>query len=411
MVDATGDPLYTYVIGSSASGAEVFESCRYERMGRAETAVSIGDRTRVAKSIRVQGSRAESNCRLRDLVLLKGPYGAEEWIAHGGELADEIAYYDSPELLGLPVGLVPATVSQAGSRATRRFLEFFTASIRNPNTRAAYYLAVRDFFGWCEDRDVPLESVCPMVVAAYVEELGLRSAPPTVQQHLAAIRTLFDFLVIGQIVPFNPAASVRGPRHVVKKGKTPVLSSEDARLLLDSIDTSHVVGLRDRALIGVMIYSFARVSAVVHMRVEDYYRNGKRFWLRLHEKGGKFHEVPAHHNVELYLDSYIHAAGIAGEPKTSLFRSTRGQCRRLTGRQMGRRDVLRMIKRRTQAIGMTSRVCCHTFRATGITAYLTNNGSLEIAQRIAAHESPRTTKLYDRRQDELTLDEIERIVI
>ena len=344
-------------------------------------------------------------------MLLKGPYGAQTRIAHGGELDHEIAHYDSRELLDVPAGLVPAIVAQAGRRATRRFLEFFTASIRNPNTRAAYYLAVRDFFGWCEARHAPLEKVCPMLVAAYIEELGLRSAPPTVQQHLAAIRTLFDFLVIGQVVAFNPAASVRGPRHVVKKGKTPVLSSEDARLLLDSIDTSHVVGLRDRTLIGVMIYSFARVSAVVNMRVEDYYRNGKRYWLRLHEKGGKFHEVPAHHNAEAYLDLYIQAAGIADEAKGPLFRSTRGQSRRLTDRQMGRRDVLRMIKRRTGALGMTSRVSCHTFRATGITAYLRCGGSLEIAQAIASHESPRTTKLYDRRQDELTLDEIERIVI
>ena len=326
-------------------------------------------------------------------------------------MAHEIVKCDARELLDFPAGLVPVTVARGGSRATRRFLEFFSASIRNPNTRAAYYLAVRDFFGWCEERRVALEKVCPMLVAAYIEELGLRSAPPTVQQHLAAIRTLFDFLVIGQVVAFNPAASVRGPRHVVKKGKTPVLSSEDARLLLDSIDTSHVVGLRDRTLIGVMIYSFARVSAVVNMRVEDYYRNGKRYWLRLHEKGGKFHEVPAHHNAEAYLDLYIQAAGIADEAKGPLFRSTRGQSRRLTDRQMGRRDVLRMIKRRTGALGMTSRVSCHTFRATGITAYLRCGGSLEIAQAIASHESPRTTKLYDRRQDELTLDEIERIVI
>jgi site-specific recombinase XerD len=250
-----------------------------------------------------------------------------------------------------------------------------------------------------------------MLVAAYVEELSTLAAPPTVQQNLAAIRTLFDFLVIGQVVPFNPAASVRGPRHVVKKGKTPVLSAQDARILLDSINKSHVVGLRDRALIGVMVFSFARVSAVANMRVEDYYRNGKRWWFRLHEKGGKFHEVPAHHSAEAFLDSYLEAAGIADEAKSPLFRSTRGQSRRLTDRAMARRDVLRMIKRRTNAVGMTSRLCCHTFRATGITAYLENNGSLEIAQAIAAHESPRTTKLYDRRQDRLTLDEIERIVI
>ena len=323
----------------------------------------------------------------------------------------EIAHYDSRVLSGDPTALVPATISQAGHRAARRFLEFFTASIRNPNTREAYHRAVRDFFRWCKRRNVPLEQVCPMLVATYVEELSTHAASPTVQQNLAAIRTLFDFLVIGQVVPFNPAASVRGPRHVVKKGKTPALSSQDARILLDSIDTSHVIGLRDRALIGVMVFSFARVSAVLNMRVEDYYRNGKRWWFRLHEKDGKFHEVPAHHNAEAFLDSYLEAAGIADEAKSPLFRSTRGQSRRLTDRAMARRDALRMIKRRAAAVGLTSRICCHTFRATGITAYLQNNGSLEIAQAIAAHESPRTTKLYDRRQEQLTLDEIERIVI
>lgn len=294
-------------------------------------------------------------------------------------MPQEIVHYDPRQLADSLAGLVPAIVSQAGDRATRRFLEFFTASIRNPNTRAAYYRAVRDFFRWCQHGHVPLEEVCPMLVAAYIEELGRHSAPPTVQQNLAAIRTLFDFLVIGQVIPFNPAASVRGPKYVVKKGKTPVLSSEDARVLLGSINTSHVIGLRDRALIGVMVYSFARVSAVVNMRVEDYYRNGKRWWFRLHEKGGKFHEVPVHHAAEWFLDSYLEAAGIADEAKSPLFRTTRGQSRRLTDRAMGRRDALRMIKRRTGAIGMTSRVCCHTFRATGITAYLQNNGSLEKA--------------------------------
>ena len=323
----------------------------------------------------------------------------------------EIKPYDGQELASASTDLVPVVVSQAGDRAAYRFLEFFTASIRNPNTRAAYHRAVCSLFSWCDGRHIALEHISPMLVAAYVEELGQRTSAPTVRQHLAAIRTLFDFLVIGQVVPFNPASSVRAPKYVVRKGKTPVLSVEDARRLLTSIDTSHVVGLRDRALIAVMTYSFARVSAVVNMRVEDYYRHGKRWWFRLHEKGGKFHEVPVHHRAEEFLDSYMEIAGIAREPKSPLFRSTRGQSRRLTDRPMGRRDALRMIKRRTAGLGMTSRVCCHTFRATGITAFLRNNGSLEMAQAIAAHESPRTTKLYDRRQDELTLEEIEKIRI
>jgi integrase/recombinase XerD len=311
-------------------------------------------------------------------------------------------------LIRIGLGSLPAMISDAGEDAGRRFIEFFTANIRNKNTRAAYMRALVPFFEWCEGRGVGLHDVQPVHVAGYVEQH--KGSAPTVKQHLAAIRMMFDWMVVGQIVPVNPAASVRGPKHVVKRGKTPVLRAEQARQLLDSIDTSTVVGLRDRALIGVMVYTFARVSAVTRMRVEDYYQSGKRWWLRLHEKGGKRHEVPAHHNAEAYLDAYLEAAGIAGEKKSPLFR-TINKHRQLTGSPMYREDVLRMIKRRAEAAGLPASTCCHTFRATGITAYLENGGTIENAQAIAAHESPRTTKLYDRTSDEITLDEVERILI
>lgn len=304
---------------------------------------------------------------------------------------------------------LPALVTAAGERASRRFVEFFTANIRNPNTRQAYARAVADFCRWCEDRGLALEVLEPVMVAAYVEQHP--GSPPTVKQHLAAIRMLFDWLVVGQVIPMNPAASVRGPKYVVKRGKTPVMSSAQARVLLDSIDVSHVVGLRDRALIGAMVFSFARVGAVVGMKVEDYYQNGKRWWIRLHEKGGKFHEVPAHHNLEVYLDAYIEAAGIAHDRKGPLFRTALGKTLVLTENSVSRTDVFRMVKRRAKDAGISDRICCHTFRATGITTYLENGGTLEGAQAIAAHESARTTKLYDRTSDTITLDEIERIAI
>lgn len=304
---------------------------------------------------------------------------------------------------------IPALVAAAGDRASRRFVEFFTANIRNPNTRQAYARAVMDFCAWCEERGLDLHQLEPVIVAAYIEQHP--GAAPTVKQHLAAIRMLFDWLVIGQVIPMNPAASVRGPKYVVKRGKTPVLSSTEARLLLDSIDVSNVVGLRDRALIGAMVFTFARVSAVAGMKVEDYYANGKRWWIRLLEKGGKFHEVPAHHNLEVYMDAYIEAAGIAGQRKGPLFRTTFGKTLNLTKNSMTRIDVFRMVKRRAHDAGLSDRVCCHTFRATGITAFLENGGTLEAAQAIAAHESARTTKLYDRTSDAITLDEIERIAI
>jgi len=255
-----------------------------------------------------------------------------------------------------------------------------------------------------------LQQVSPFVVAAYIEELTGEFSAPTVKQALAAIRMLFDFLVTGQVIPVNPAASVRGPKHVVKKGKTPVLSREEARKLLNSIDISTIGGLRDRALIGVMVYSFARVGAVVAMNREDYFQQGRRMWFRLHEKGGKLHDVPAHHKAEEYMDAYIAAAEIADEKKVPLFR-TLDRRKNLTDRRLHRREVLAMVKRRALWAGLSDKTCCHTFRATGITAYLEADGRIEHAQRIACHESPRTTKLYDRTGDEVSLDEIERVRI
>ena len=218
-----------------------------------------------------------------------------------------------------------------------------------------------------------------MVIAAYIEDLQSKRSAPTVKQHLAAIRMLFDWLVIGQIVEVNPASSVRRPKYVVKRGKTPVLKSEQARQLLDSIKTETIVGLRDRALLGLMCYTFSRVGAVVTMKVEDYYQDGKRWWIRLHEKGGKRHEVPAHHNAEAYIDAYLSAAGIGDQKKTPLFRSV-DRRRQITENPLTRTDVLRMIKRRALEAGLPYSTCCHTFRATGITAYLENGGTIENAK-------------------------------
>lgn len=331
----------------------------------------------------------------------------------------ELAVVEKPKRLTPDdVATVPALIRRAGDRAAWRFLEFFAANIRNKNTRAAYARAIRLFLEFLEGRGITdLSQVNPLIVAAYIEQLTETYSKPTVKQHLAAIRMLFDYLTTGGILPFNPASAVRGPKHVVKRGKTPVLSAADARKLLDSIPvmvdaaTPDVVGLRDRALIALMVYSFARVGAAVSMRVEDYYAEGKRWWFRLHEKGGKRHEVPAHHNAEAYMDAYLEVGGHKSEKRSPLFRTTRGRSRELTDKAMNRVDALRMIKRRARAAGLSAAVSCHTFRATGITAYLENGGTIENAQAIAAHESPRTTKLYDRTDDTITLDEVERIAI
>jgi site-specific recombinase XerD len=304
---------------------------------------------------------------------------------------------------------IPA-LFQPTPHAARRTLEFFTANIRNPNTRAAYARAARRFASWCAEQGLnDLEAVQPVHVATYIETLQLQMSAPSVKLQLAALRVLFDWLVIGQVIPVNPAASVRGPKHSVKKGKTPVLAADEARALIDAIDTSTLIGLRDRALIGLMVYTFARVGAVVKMRAEDVYVQGRRTWVRLQEKGGKQHEMPCHHSLDDYLHTYLEA--MQPGPKTPLFCSAVGRSSKLSDRTMNRIDVWRMIDRRAQLAGIRTKIGCHTFRATGITEYLRNGGKLEIAQQMANHESARTTGLYDRRSDQVSLDEVERILI
>jgi site-specific recombinase XerD len=302
---------------------------------------------------------------------------------------------------------VPALFAPTEATATRT-LEFFAVTIRNPHTRRAYAHAVSEFSDWCQAQGVTdIREVRPMHVAAYIESRQL--AAPSVKQRLAALRMLFDWLVVGQVMPTNPASSVRGPKHSVKRGKTPVLTAEEARTLLDAIDTSSVVGLRDRALVGLMVYTFARVGAAVQMRAADVYVQGRRLWVRLHEKGGKEHEMPCHHNLEAWLEAYLQAGELKGS--AWLFQTAKGRGGKLSGDPMGQADVFRMIGRRAEAAGIRTRIGCHSFRATGITEYLRNGGKLEIAQRMANHESARTTGLYDRRQDDVSLDEVERILI
>src|SRR4051812_19756950 len=315
-----------------------------------------------------------------------------------------------PAMVG-ETALVPAFIAAGGEHAGFAFIDFFTAQIRNRNTRAAYAVAVRAFCSWADARGLTLETLRTHHVAAYVELLGKHYSPPTVKQHLAAVRMLCDFLIVRQVIELNPAAAVRGPKHVVKRGKTPVLEADKARQLLASIDVSTAVRLRDRALIGLLIYTFARVSAAIGMNVDDYYVQGRRSWVRLHEKGGKQHDMPAHHLLETYIDAYLTETGIVSDKDTPLFRTALGKTGKLTERRMTRTDALRMIWRRARAAGIETELGCHSFRATGITVYLQNGGLPEHAQQMANHESARTTKLYDRRNDKITLDEVEKIML
>ena len=307
--------------------------------------------------------------------------------------------------LRTPETALPSLITAAGDRAQNRYIQFFAAEIRNANTRAAYLHAVEQFLGWMETLGVDLLDVAPLHVAAYIEKLCTVRSAPTVKQHLAGLRSLFDYLVVGQVMPFNPAAAVRGPKYSVREGKTPILSAEDTRELFARFDPALLSDVRDRAILGVMVYSFARVSAVIKLRVKDYQRQGMKAWLALDEKGGKHNRVPAHHQVTEDIEYYLQKSGLAEARDTPLFRSLTHRGTVLSDRALRRENVYHMIQRRMTDAG----IGCHSFRGTGITNFLEHGGTLETAARIAGHASTKTTQLYDRRNSTIDQGEIERI--
>src|SRR6516162_9794743 len=246
--------------------------------------------------------------------------------------------------------IIPVLITAAGGdQAAWRYVEFFTANINNDHTRRAYARACSRFFAWCENRGLLLTTIRPFDVAAWVKELQEKHGAPGVKQQLAAVRMLFDWLVTGQVVPMNPAAAVRGPKHVVKTGKTPVLEGAEWRKLLDSIPTVTLRDLRDRALIATLTYSFARVTAALKMKVEDLRPRGAGWTIRLHEKGGKHHLMPCHHSLAEALHAYINTAGIAEDRKGWLFRTARGHNGKVLSKNpMTQPDAWRMIRRRAE---------------------------------------------------------------
>jgi site-specific recombinase XerD len=325
----------------------------------------------------------------------------------------------SQDLIVVPTeGQPPAIIQGSGRKARDRIEHFLRAAIDNDNTRRAYGRSLGSFFAFLEDGGrARIQDIGPLDVRDYLEAAkanGLSTA--TLKQHMAAIRMLFDHLVTGGVLEHNPALSVKAPRQKLGKGKTPVLTAEEAGELLRSIKSDTVTGLRDRALIGVMVFTFARVSAACGMNVADFFHQQRRLWVRLHEKGGKFHEMPCHHTLEGYLTEYIEHARLGEAARVPLFQAIkhrpygRGPAE-LTGERFHRIGAWKMVQRRAKAAGITTDVCNHTFRGTGITAYLENGGTLEKARQMAAHASTRTTQLYDRREDRVTLDEVVKINI
>jgi site-specific recombinase XerD len=310
----------------------------------------------------------------------------------------------------VPRSALPALVERAGNQAVFAAEEFFHARLRNPHTRAAYTHAVARFLAHCASLGLELHQITPRHVAEYFDRHP--GAIATRKQHLAALRHFFDLQVQRHAIMLNPAASVRGERYRVVEGKTPEITAEQAARLLAGIDTATLAGLRDRALIGTLAYTAARVGAVAALRCGDLHSDGHGVTLRFLEKGGKSREIPARRDLERMLGDYMAAAGLAGETASSpLFRAIAGRSRSLTRRPMSVHDACRMVKRRLAQAGLPPRLSAHSFRVAAITSLLDQGVPLEQVQRLAGHADPRTTRLYDRRELKVTRALVEQIAI
>jgi site-specific recombinase XerD len=304
---------------------------------------------------------------------------------------------------------IPSLIAAAGEAAQRHTLEFFTARLPNAHTREAYGRAVARFCAWCDMHGVELAAVSSPLVAAYLQGLKQALSVASVKQHLAALRHWMDWLTERGVLVSNPVAAVRGPRHVVHEGKTPVLERDQARRLLEAVAGDDLASLRDRALIAVMLFGFVRVGAVVKMRVRDFDDAGDEAWLVLEEKGGKARRIPAHHLVREALRAYVAAAALEPRCKGPLFQSAPRKAPGLSGKALSRSDVWAMVKRRCAAAGLPANICNHSFRATGITIHQENGGRIEDAAELAGHASTRTTQLYNRKLRKVARAEVERV--
>jgi integrase/recombinase XerD len=305
---------------------------------------------------------------------------------------------------------LPVLVERAGGAARFAWDEFFYAEHHNPHTQKAYMAAVKRFLAWAEGEGLELPRITPGMVGQYLVGLGGSAAKRNL--HLSALRGFFDRLVNRHVVILNPAASVKGVREQVVEGKTPEISIEQARTLLKSVDTHHIIGLRDRAILATLAYTACRAGAVAKLRLGDFQHDGAQHVLRFQEKGGKSREIPVRHDLEGFLLAYIEAAGLGVDAKDRpLFRASNGKTRRLGEGPMSSKTICELVKRRLRDAGLPLRLSPHSFRVTAITDLLTQGVPLEDVQYLAGHAEPRTTGLYDRRQKRVTRNIVERISI
>lgn len=309
---------------------------------------------------------------------------------------------------------LPAIITRAGPNAVFAAHEFFSGLIRNPHTRRAYMKAVTDFLEWSgKHGGGQLSQIAPWHVGKYMEEMAeAGTSIATRNMRLSALRHFFDRMVNRHAIALNPARTVRGEKLNVMEGRTPEIPIAEVRKLLAAIDTSHIVGLRDRAILAVMVYTTSRRSAVAKLRKEDFYYAGEQWMLHFSEKGGKSREVPVRHDLEQYILAYMDGAGLLDAPKdTPLFQSAMKKQRLLTGKPMDGDDIYRMMKRRLKDTALSLLYSPHSFRVTTITNLLEQGIPREDVQNLAGHADARTTALYDRTKKKVSRNIVERISV
>ena len=311
------------------------------------------------------------------------------------------------EVVFTAVDLILGSSESKRAKVSETLLNILEGRVRNSNTRKAYKSAWRSFFQFCSEYKLELHRVKPYHFGMWLKRHT--GSVATQRQHLAAVRLLFDHLLEKGVVDINPAARAKAPRLERESAHTPVFEENEIKTFLEAIKPDSLLDKRDKALFSTLLYSWARVSAVVGLNVEDYFeRKGER-WLRLHEKRGKIHEVPVHSKARQAIDQWLLASNFGSNPSAPLFPAF-GKNKKIPElRHMDRTSVWKLVQTRARSSGLEKRVCCHSFRATGITEYMNAGGSLDIAQRMAGHSQLSTTKIYDRSRDRLTMAEVEKV--
>jgi integrase/recombinase XerD len=303
---------------------------------------------------------------------------------------------------------LPAIVQRGGLAAERAWDDFFAGVIANDLTRIAYTRAVRWFLEWPQVCSKELHEITPADIGQYLR--GLEGSLSKKKQHHSALRRFFNLLVERHLCIINPALVARTERMEVSEGKTPQITAAQSRRLLAAIDPTTKVGRRDRAIVGILMWTGVRAGSIARLRCGDYYETGEQWMLRFDEKRRRTREIPVRHDLHFYLRDYMEAAGLTDVPKNvPLFLTSPGKTDRFTMNGVNGHDICRMVKRYAKKAGLPNNLSPHSLRVAVATDLLDQGVPLSDVQYLLGHADPRTTRLYDRRQKQVTRNIVERI--